>query len=51
MIGVSLDGGNSWKFIDSGGRSMDKNALGILLPPAADKLQVPEVKRPTLYRQ
>ena len=51
MIGVSLDGGNNWKFVDSGGKSVDRNALKTLLPLAANKLQLPEVKKPTLYRQ
>ena len=50
MIGVSSDGGHNWTFVDSGGRSMDKTKLKILFPLAAEKLRLPEVKRPTLYR-
>ena len=51
LIGLSLDGGNNWTFVDSGGISMDKNLLKTVFPLAADKLKVPEAKRPTLYRQ
>jgi len=51
MIGVSRDGGKHWTFVDSGGRSMDKRKLKILFPSAADKLRIPEIERPVLYRQ
>ena len=51
MIGVSKDGGKNWTFVDSGGRSMDKSKLKILFPAAADKLRIPEIKRPVLYRE
>lgn len=50
MIGASADGGKNWTFIDSGGRSMNKEQLRTLIGPAADKLQIPETKRPVLYR-
>ena len=50
MIGVSADGGKNWAFIDSGGRAIDKNQLRTLIGPAADKLRIPETKRPVLHR-
>ena len=50
MIGISSDGGRNWTFVDSGGRSMDKTQLMVLFPSAAEKLRLPEVKKPTLYR-
>jgi hypothetical protein len=49
MIGISADGGKNWTFIDSGGRSMNKDQLRTLVGPAADKLQIPKAKRPVLY--
>lgn len=50
MIGISSDGGHNWTFVDSGGRSMDKTRLKILFPSAAEKLRLPDIKKPTLYR-
>ena len=50
MIGASVDGGKNWTFIDSGGGSVNKEQLKTLIGPAADKLQIPETKRPVLYR-
>jgi hypothetical protein len=51
MIGISADAGAHWTFVDSGGRTINKEMLKTLLPKAADKLRLPEVKQPTLYRQ
>ena len=42
MIGVSGDGGQSWKFLS--GSSIDEARLGLLLPEAAGKLKLPTVK-------
>jgi len=48
MIAVSNDGGKNWTFVDSGGRSLDKGQLKTLFPSAAERLQIPEIKRPVL---
>jgi hypothetical protein len=48
-IGVSTDGGRNWKFL-GGDSDSDKNQLMHLLPGVADKIKLPEVKRPVLYR-
>ena len=50
MIGVSADRGQNWTFVDSGSSSMDTKMLKTLFPSAAEKLRIPEVKRPMLYR-
>lgn len=50
MIGISSDAGRNWTFVDSGGRSMDKTKLKILFPLAAEKLRLPDIKPPTLYK-
>lgn len=49
MIGISADGGKNWTFIDSA-KSSNKDQLRTLVGPAADKLKLPEEKRPVLYR-
>ncbi len=49
MIGVSKDGGETWTFVDSGGRDFDKRQLKTLFPVAAEKLRIPEIKQPVLY--
>lgn len=48
MIGISNDGGKNWTFVDSG-QSTDKTKLSTLFgPAAAQKLRIPETKRPVL---
>ena len=49
MIGISADGGKNWTFLDSA-KASNKDQLRTLIGPAADKLQMPEQKRPVLYR-
>jgi hypothetical protein len=48
MIAVSTDGGENWTFVDSGGRSFDKRQLMTLFPSAAERLRIPDIKRPVL---
>jgi hypothetical protein len=49
MIGVSNDRGEHWTFVDAGsGFAPEK--LKILFPTVADRLKVPETKRPVLER-
>src|SRR5262245_19305870 len=48
LIGVSNDGGEHWTFLSS--RSNSREKLKILFPAAADKLRLPEEKRPVLQR-
>lgn len=50
MIAASRDGGQNWTFVDSGGRNLDQRMLKTLFPLAAEKLRIPEVKRPVLHR-
>ena len=50
MIGISSDGGQNWTFISSG-RAINKDQLRSVIGVAADKLQIPEEKRPTLYKE
>lgn len=51
MVGVSTDGGQNWTFVDSGPNEMDKTKFAILFgAAAADKLRLPEIKKPVLYR-
>lgn len=47
MIAVSNDGGNNWTFVDSAGGS-DKGKLKTLFQSAAERLRIPETKRPVL---
>ena len=49
MIAVSRDGGQNWTFVDSGGRNLDQRMLKTLFPLAAEKLRIPETKRPVLH--
>ena len=44
MIGISADSGANWTFLDTGGK--DPGQLKILLPNAADKLNLPPDKPP-----
>jgi hypothetical protein len=50
MIGTSADGGQNWTFVDSGGRSINKDQLRMFFGPAADQLKIPEVKEPVLQK-
>src|SRR5262245_11628491 len=45
MIAISVDGGRNWTFVASPG---DRERVRALLGPVADKLQIPEYKRPVL---
>lgn len=46
MIGISADGGKSWKFV--GGNTADPARLKMLFPAAAGKLRLPAEKPPVL---
>lgn len=50
MIGVSGDGGESWTFVGGTGTG-DKEMFRMVLPEAAGKLKLPEVKPPTFERK
>lgn len=47
LIGVSEDGGERWTFVN-GLSGANKERLRVLLPAAADKLNLPEMKPPVL---
>jgi hypothetical protein len=49
MIGVSNDRGEHWTFVDAGS-GFTPEKLKILFPTVADRLKVPETKRPVLER-
>jgi hypothetical protein len=49
MIAVSVDGGQNWTFVDSGGGNANPKLLKDLFPAAADKLRMPETKPPVLH--
>jgi hypothetical protein len=49
MIGVSNDRGEHWTFLDAG-RGFSQEQLKILFPAIADRLKIPEQKRPVLQR-
>lgn len=44
MIGISVDSGATWTFIDAGGK--DQTQLKKMLPDVADKLNLPPEKQP-----
>ena len=48
MIGASKDGGKNWTFVDGG--SGNPQQLASLFPTVADKLKLPEKKRPVLHQ-
>lgn len=51
MIGISTDGGQNWTFVDGGNNAMDKTKVAALFgPEVAEKLRIPEQKRPVLHR-
>lgn len=47
LIGVSDDGGEKWTFVD-GSIGVDEQKLHVLLPAAADKLELPQEQPPVL---
>ena len=49
VIGVSTDRGERWTFISSGG-PVNREQLKTLFPAVADRLSIPEPKRPVLHR-
>ena len=49
MIGVSNDRGEHWTFLGAG-RGFSQEQLKTLLPDVADRLKIPEQKRPVLNR-
>ena len=48
MIGVSNDRGEHWTFVDAG-RASSREQLKTLFAAVADRLKIPEQKRPVLY--
>ena len=49
LIGVSNDRGEHWTFLDAG-RGFSQEQLKMLFPAVADRLKIPEQKRPVLQR-
>ena len=49
LIGVSNDRGEHWTFVDAG-RGFSQEQLRTLFPAVADRLKIPEQKRPVLQR-
>jgi hypothetical protein len=49
LIGVSNDGGEHWTFVDAG-KGFSHEHLKTLFPAVADRLKIPEQKRPVLQR-
>ena len=49
VIGVSNDRGEHWTFVDAGS-GFSKEQLKMLFPAVADRLKIPEQKRPVLQR-
>jgi hypothetical protein len=49
LIGVSNDRGEHWTFVDAG-KGFSHEQLKTLFPAVADRLKVPEQKRPVLQR-
>ena len=47
LIGVSNDHGEHWTFLDAG-RGFSQEQLKMLFPAVADRLKIPEQKRPVL---
>lgn len=47
LIGASMDEGKTWQFVGGG---KDMNQLKIFFPTVADKLKLPEDRRPVLHR-
>ena len=50
LIGISEDKGANWTFVDSTGAA-DKQLRKMLFPTVADKLRLPEQKRPVLQKE
>ena len=50
LIGISDDKGINWTFVDSAGAS-DKELRKALFPSVAEKLRIPERKRPVLQKE
>jgi hypothetical protein len=49
LIGVSNDRGEHWTFVDAG-RGFSHEQMKTLFPDVADRLKIPEQKRPVLQR-
>jgi hypothetical protein len=49
LIGVSTDRGEHWTFVDAG-KGFSHEQLRTLFPAVADRLKIPEQKRPVLQR-
>jgi len=49
LIGFSNDRGEHWAFVDAG-RGFSQEQLRVLFPAVADRLKIPEQKRPVLQR-
>ena len=50
LIGISEDKGVNWTFVDSTGAA-NKELRKMLFPTVADKLRIPEQKRPVLQKE
>ncbi len=49
LLGTSTDGGENWTFVDVG-KGFTSEQLKTLFPSVAEKLKIPELKRPVLQR-
>jgi hypothetical protein len=50
LLGISPDGGKTWRFVDGTGITKHKDKLDQLLPRLPADLRLPEVEKPELFK-